>query len=61
VASIFTKAYVRAATIGNAMKGIEVTAVCPFNRDIFSELQFLPSTETDVPSLTSNSSLDANE
>jgi hypothetical protein len=41
VASIFTKAYVKAATIVNAMKCVEVIAVCPFNQDIFSELHFL--------------------
>jgi hypothetical protein len=43
------------------MKGFEVTGMCPFNQDIFSELHFLPSTVTDVPSLTSNCSLDTNE
>jgi hypothetical protein len=61
VTSIFTKDYVKAATIGNAVKGFEVTGVCPFNQDIFSELHFLPSNVTDIPSLTSNCSLDTNK
>jgi hypothetical protein len=61
VASIFTKAYVKAATIGNAVTGFEVTGVCPFNQDIFSELHFLPSNVTDVPFLTNHCSLEINE
>jgi hypothetical protein len=35
VASIFTKACVKAAKIGNVMKGFEVNGVCPFNQDVF--------------------------
>lgn len=49
VSRIFYKAYTKAATISNAVKGFEVTGIHPFDKDIFTELDFLPSRVTDIP------------
>jgi hypothetical protein len=43
MSSIFTKAYVKAATSGNALKSFEVTRKCAFNKDVYL-FAFLPST-----------------
>jgi len=47
VASVFTKT----ATAGNVMKGFQV---CHLNKDIFSELDLLPSVVPDISSLVSS-------
>jgi len=38
-----------ATTPVNIMKGFEVSGICPFNRDIFTDLDFSPSYVTDRP------------
>ncbi|KAG8274028.1 hypothetical protein J6590_008155 [Homalodisca vitripennis] len=49
VAEIFAEAYEKSATMGKALTGFKVCGIFPFNKDIFSEEDFLPSSVTDQP------------
>jgi hypothetical protein len=51
VASVFTMAYVKGATVGNAMRGFQLAGVCPSTRVFFSEFDFITITITELPSL----------
>ena len=52
------RAFPRAFTPVNIQSGFKVAGIFPFDRDIFSDLEFLPSDVTDrfVPSASSSSS-----
>lgn len=49
VASIFTPAFAKTATIANAMEGFKVTGIWPFNGALFSDVDFLASSVTERP------------
>lgn len=49
VAEIIGKAYPKAFTIENIVKGFEVTGICPFNENIFGDHEFLAAYVTDRP------------
>lgn len=49
VASIFTPAFAKTATVANAMEGFKVTGIWPFNDGIFSDVHFLASSVTERP------------
>lgn len=62
--NLFTAAYSKAATVGNAIKGFEATGIEPFNPQIFQECDFaaaatseriLPISEGPAPASKSNS------
>ena len=44
VAEIFNSAFVKIATIGNSQKGFQISGIWPYNPNIFSQEDFLPST-----------------
>jgi hypothetical protein len=48
-ASLFGSAYIRTATMEKAVSGFRCSGLWPFNPDIFSEEDFLPSVVTDEP------------
>lgn len=43
VTELFNKAYMRAATVGNAVSGFKTTGIWPVNRNVFEDHDFLPS------------------
>ncbi|XP_013077611.2 uncharacterized protein LOC106063716 [Biomphalaria glabrata] len=49
VVSIFSKAYVKVATIEKAMLGFSCTGLWPVDADIFTDRDFAPSSLTDEP------------
>lgn len=49
VSDLFSKAYFKAATIGNAVSGFKNTGINPFNPNIFPDHLFSPSDVTDTP------------
>jgi hypothetical protein len=53
VSSLFNKAYLKAATMANAVKGFECTGIWPYNAEIFSEHEFAiqEETESDIPDM----------
>ena len=48
VGELLDEAYVKAATVGNAVSGFKNTGIVPFNDDIFPEWMFTPSNTTDL-------------
>lgn len=48
-AELFTDAYLKVATMKNAITGFSSTGLWPFNPDVFSESDFAPSLITDEP------------
>ncbi|KAB0804091.1 hypothetical protein PPYR_01061 [Photinus pyralis] len=50
VAELFNNAYMRVATLEKATKGFQVTGICPFNPDVFSDEDFAPA-ELHMPNL----------
>jgi hypothetical protein len=48
LSSIFSAAYLRAATMLTAINGFRKTGVWPVNRNVFSDADFLPSATTDI-------------
>lgn len=51
VASLFSEAYQRAATIGKAVTSFKTCGIFPMNSSVFGEEDFLPSTVTDQQEL----------
>ena len=49
IAELAGKAWEKAATPENIKAGFKATGIWPYNRDIFSEADFLPSSITDRP------------
>lgn len=47
IAGIFCSAYLTTATMKTSVKGFKECGICPFDRNIFSEVDFLPSSVTD--------------
>lgn len=47
IAEIFGQAYEKTATMGKGVNGFRVCGIFPFNRDVFSEDDFIPSLVTD--------------
>lgn len=60
VAEIVGKAYGKAFTIENIVKGFTVTGICPLNENIFSDNEFLTSYVTDRPYDASNGGQNVN-
>src|SRR5699024_10235444 len=52
IALLFGRAYSRVASLAKAEKSFFTTGIWPFNRDVFSEEYFAPSTVTDQPQTT---------
>lgn len=58
LASLFNNAYARIATVEKAVKGFEVTGICPVNPNVFSDEDFLASdTLKDSETLEVNSAV----
>lgn len=49
IASLFNKAYLKAATPATAINAFAKTGVCPFDDNVFEEWMFQPSSTTDKP------------
>lgn len=49
IASLFAKAYNKAATVGIALSGFRATGIYPLNPNIFPDYLYLPSAATDIP------------
>lgn len=49
IPSLVKLAFPRAATPSNIMAGFKVTGIYPFNREIFTDIDFMPSYVTDRP------------
>ncbi len=47
IAGIFRSAYLQTATMSCAVEAFSMCGICPYNREIFNELDFLPSSVTD--------------
>lgn len=56
IASLFGRAYQRAATMQTAVHGFEKTGIYPTNRHVFTEADFVPSKTTDRPEKQNNPS-----
>ncbi|XP_030747082.1 uncharacterized protein LOC115875706 [Sitophilus oryzae] len=54
VASLFGRAYQRAATMQTAVHGFEKIGIYPTNRPVFTEADFAPSKTTDRPEIQNN-------
>lgn len=48
IATIFEKAFKKIANVGNATSGFQVTGICPFNDELFTEADFAPASVTDM-------------
>ncbi|KAK0056257.1 tigger transposable element-derived protein 4 [Biomphalaria pfeifferi] len=48
IASIFAKAYLRAASLATAVNGFEKSGIWPVNRDIFQDWEFKAAETTDI-------------
>lgn len=55
VASLFGRAYERAATMQTAVHGFKRTGIYPTHRHVFTETDFTPSKTTDIPEIQNNS------
>lgn len=49
VARLFRAAYSAVASVEKAEQSFQATGICPFNPDVFGEVDFAPSTVTDRP------------
>ena len=54
IAELFSYAYVKAATIDNAMSGFRASGIYPLNRNILSEGEYLHDPRDDIPEIELN-------
>lgn len=52
IPGIISQAFPLATTPSNILAGFKACGICPFNRDIFQEHDFMPSSVTDRPLIT---------
>lgn len=48
MAEIFGLAFIKTATMTTAINGFQKTGICPFNPDIFNDLDFMAAETTNV-------------
>lgn len=60
VATIFAPAYSKTASVANAIEGFKVTGIHPFNNNLFSETDYLASSVTERPLVSSEDVMPTN-